>query len=379
MEKKIGSHKIKFTNSTLFGLLLFFFGFWDVYDASVGLRPLDFLGFGLLLLGLFFVPKFQVPRNDLVFLTALWLWLIVYSYIGILDDPSSIKLAFGMMAGMAVFQLTYVAKIDFDAFSIFVNIFLVANMLWFFAQFIYYYLSGEVLPPFFLDVLEPRALSSIFRPTGLYLEPASYSFTMLLFLVIRFMIMPRIDFIFALVVFTVLLSFSLWGMVAWALVMLIMLIGYKNHNIILWPVVILLIFYSGLLADEFVALLDRRLSDLSNDGSAITRYGNLLKIKDLNISITEIFGNGFSHLHGAFAYNSAYFMVYGVGLFGLGVFFLCISHLKNSHMSLRKYALLFVFMTAAPMWNTFVWWFWLALFISVPFNPALSLGPSMRQ
>ena len=353
------------------GTLLFIFGFWDVYITSIGLRPLDIIG---LILILFYVllmwhkTLITLKLRDMFVLSIIGFILLLYLALGLHSNPLDFKLSIGLLLGFFVFWFTY--SISFEPVYIYryVSIFCLINVLFFFLQYTTYNLFEILLTPYSFIGLEPRAFSSIFRPTGLYLEPASYCHTIFMLILIRYFYRQQHDLLAIMSLLSMLLSLSLWGIIT-SIIFVLLTIVNSNFTIkkLIFIFGALLTFFiyfypAYTLSDNYADFFQNRMDNLSSDASFLSRFGNVQTALIDTSYLEIIFGRGFTNENVIYGSNGFLFIEIAFGIFGtilISLFFALLSKFKFTFL---KVIMFFIALTAAPMWNTFFWWFWLALF-----------------
>ncbi|NDA64869.1 MAG: hypothetical protein EBX50_23015, partial [Chitinophagia bacterium] len=347
------------TLGLLFFLLLL--SLWDIYLPSLGIRPLDFLM--LFVIGLKVVWDltgknfYHIKSDQLTIYSFLGFWCVGYSVVGLVDSIDNLKPVVGFILGYLVFGFFYFTRINRQSILYCISFIIVVHVCYFILQMAYYYISGEVLNIYGGFGLEPRALSSIFRPTGLYLEPASYAVSMLMLLALRALFLDKPDALFYVAIGTVVLSLSIWGILASSI---FLLFAVRASPLVILSILVGLVLCVILFSDNqfiisiFDAFFFPRIQDFGNDNSAVDRYGGLMDL--MNLSWNSIFGMGVSNEYHIFGSSGLSFIVAAGGLVGLIIFLSLLALLNQGSQVFIKLALLVIFLTAAPMWNTFFWW-----------------------
>lgn len=360
------------------GFLAFFFIFslWDIYLEVIGVRPLDMFGLGAL--GLFLARKaitgIHRPKDHDAVLaySLLGFWCIVYSTLGLINSLNNFKPIVGFTLGFLIFCSFHLIKISKQTIVYCTSVVIIVHASYFTLQLVYFYLFGDVLNIYSGIGLEPRALSVIFRPTGLYLEPASYSVSMLMLLALRASLIGRFDRLFYIVILTIFLSVSLWGV---AVSVIFLLFALRSTALLAMPFIAGFALVGFLFQDNEIVsqILDdfllERIRNLGVDNSTQDRYGALLDQSELGGSYwVAIFGKGISNEYHIFGSNGLAFLLSSGGLMGLLIFVGLLILLNRGPNLIAKLTILAIFLTAAPLWNTFFWWFWLALFLKAKPN-----------
>jgi len=209
-------------------LILFAFAlftFWE--NFTLGIRILDFVGL-MILLSLAVLGKISLKvldRDDIIALLFVTLNLL-YVVVGVIRgyeisyyDASDIKAALGFGLGIVTFFICRRVSLTPKKLLRAINVLMLAHSLCLVLQFALYYLGdGFVLNlnPFF-DTENLRILDGGFlRPSGFFAEPASHSLTLTLLFSLKSRITTtsRLDVIDWLGIITMLISGSIWGVVA---------------------------------------------------------------------------------------------------------------------------------------------------------------------
>lgn len=333
---------------------------------QLGLRVLDFVGVGLLCFWILLKlvvgmrgPVFRT-RNIQLF-TLMIAWSLVLSVVGVMGSMENIKPVFGILMGVAVFGYFYSIRVDDRSVSKVLSILIVIHASYLIIQYFYYQVFGIVLNIYEILGTEPRALSSIFRPTGLFLEPAAYSVSMLILLTLRMFIIKRFDAITYMGVGTIFLTLSAWGLIAVVIVLLI----FTKNNTKIFILAAVLVMFIALPSTEGISAPDSpwsRFINLGEDSSAIVRYGGLVgDVKD-TLSFNNLwFGKGISNEYHKFGSNGMAYILNAGGLLSFCIFLMLLILFASSGRRIVTLVIILLFMTAAPIWTTMYWWWFLAL------------------
>jgi hypothetical protein len=207
-------------NNSIIGIVLLFFSLFEFY--YFGVRIFDFAGFFLLLLSIFFTKKSLVHITTTVkifaiYLVLLWAFTIINNLGDFLINNSPIdsqvlKSMTGYTLCFLVFFLILFSEFEKKNILKIINYLLIFHGIFLLLQLIYYYFSGNILN--FIPDNEARLISSVFRPAGMFLEPAHYSLTMVLLLSIKYLGEKKTNKIFIFSLLTIFLSLSLWGIIS---------------------------------------------------------------------------------------------------------------------------------------------------------------------
>ena len=209
-------------------------------------------------------------------------------------------------------------------------------------------------------------ISTIFRPAGLFEEPAAYCLTSFMLIILKLRLVPKIDFFIIMSFITMFLSLSLWGIIS---VTAILIFLYRN-KFSLWFSIFLLITLTGTIAallgitgEEFA--ITRRLLTIGEDGSRQQRFGELANIPFLLTTDPILwFGNGPNSKNYIYlGANALGYMLATWGIAGSLLFFgLYLADVKKENLMITVFGIL-LGLTAGVIWTVFFWWAWLALMI----------------
>lgn len=343
-------------------LVVFLFSLWDFYPPQLRLRVLDLAGVGVL--SLWSLLAVFNTRNSLALILLTTLFL-VFSGLGLAVSIDNVKPIAGVVMGVCVFCYFYSVKLDTDTALKVLNIVISIHATFLVIQFFYYYAFGTVLHLYeFIGGEKPRIFSSIFRPSGLFLEPAHYSISMAMLITIKIFILKRFDTLIFCALASIFLTLSLWGFITGLIFILIF--SKKNRNVfIVASVILLTILFAFSLANlDWIMANDNpwiRLISLTEDNSGTIRYGGVLGYELLSVSAW--FGKGISTDYHEFGSSGLAFLLSAGGLIGTAFVMLLFFALIQRGRRLLTLAFILLFLTAAPIWTTMFWWFCLAMVV----------------
>jgi hypothetical protein len=209
--------------------------------------------------------------------------------------------------------------------------------------------------------LEARLEGAIFRPAGLFLEPAIFS----LFIFLNALLLEEKSKYFELVhwvsITSMTLSLSLWGG-AFALILTIRLILLTTHRPLNFMLLLVFGYILTSLANISTEILDwftRRTSDLSSDNSYHDRFLLIFNFFDESTPVI-LFGKGLGVNFEYFGGSGFVFIIANFGMVGFFLLFFATYIMLNRRGLLPLFALL----SAAPIFNYFFVWIWLILYSS---------------
>lgn len=266
-----------------------------------------------------------VPRTDrLLSLGALFLFGLIYLICGI-NNPSNLetlKSAFGIFLALSAFILFSIYEVRVSERVIRMLIFI--NIAFFLCQLITYYASGHLINyHWFTDLEERLEGANIFRPAGLFYEPAVYCLATFMLSALLDPRDSRNSLTGLAAAFSMLLSFSLWGFVGAAFLVLriapyrprVAIAGVLMGGALVYSLATMQNIDAMDLADFVVG----RVTNLDFDNSATDRYANLLHLfRDVDVSL--IFGTGFGGPQDVYGGSSLGRLITETGVIGFSAF-----------------------------------------------------------
>lgn len=358
----------------VFTLFDFYFGAY-----KQGLRIFDLAGWTVLVgtIGVDVVrgsrPRYPLlqPRSD-----AIW-WFIalftLYAGIGALADPMVWKAVVAILMGLVVF-LVYMS-VEFDPMILrrALDALIVVHAVCLLTQFVVFKGTGHLINFQSITGGIPRVYSGIFRPSGLFLEPGTYSLTMVMLVLLRMRLGRALTITTSLGLATTLLTLSLFGVLAVGCVLVVQF----WRRAVFWALLAAIIVVVLANLDTVVTALHglqilERLSNVHGDSSLAARYGGLGDLqRALGQDFDVWFGRGISYDYIRYGSSSAAFVLQAGGVFGLGLLALIVALLSAPARRLESVAIVFLVLVAAPLWTDFFWWAWLGLLLRVSFTPSL--------
>jgi hypothetical protein len=353
---------------------------WDFYIGE--LRIFDFAALVLtfLFLALAAVMRLGAPaieRRTVAPAAAIFVLILAFSVMGIGLHPDNLKPSIGMLLGVLVLVLTRCVSMDEQLIDR--SIYCVAwlHVLAFFFQLIYFYSTKQVVNYHLIVGLQPRLQAAVFRAAGFFLEPAIYCFLACSLFLLRRQRKQIFGMLDTLLLVSMILSFSLWG-VAVGVSLLVLFRTRVAFGILLAILVVFSFAFSALdLSHSPVyRFFENRLTSIGSDRSALGRYGGTFDwISGLLSDRTVLFGNGINNFFEEHGSNGWAFIVNSIGVVGTSVLFMLFVSLAPP----RKWFLFgisfAILLTAAPLWKTLYFWFWIALML----RPSSGAGSSKLQ
>jgi hypothetical protein len=334
---------------------------WDFYWVTV--RPMDFVAVVLLVAAVIVsqgsIGEFRRPLDLAVGvpLSLLGGIILVYGIIGIFVDVQNAKPVTGIVLSvLAMFAIVAGVPPNDRVLSVTVRTLIVIHCGALLLQAAVYYVSGQVLNFHFFLGLEPRLLSSIFRPAGLFLEPAVFSLAMILMLGIRVRLREPFDWYEGLALICVLISLSLWGIGA---VVIYLLLFRRALLMVITStaavVALLWIEQADLLVGKIVRFFFSRVANLSTDGSAQGRYGGIdIFFDDPARHWVVWFGRGINNDYEQLGSAGFTFLLNSFGIIGSLALAVCIVFLSR-RIRISLLLLIGLILTAAPIFTNVAW------------------------
>lgn len=347
--------------------LIFLTSLWDFYHPLLEIRIFDFAVFALLLF--IAISSFIQNKTYLNFaftdtpnLLLICIIILLYGLFSIFVSADNMKSVFGIILCLVTFVFFYNVAIDDRTIVKCMNILLITNISFLLFQYLTFILTRQVFNPFdFLGIDVRLTGGNIFRPAGLFREPASFALMIFTFIIIRLQIRPKFDFLNSMGCLAILLSISLWGTIT----VLLLIMFWHWRSIILHTILGLIGIFSIIywrfildLGEDF--FLINRLLNLQDDGSANERYGGK---PDIIYDPIFWFGQGPNNE------NYQYFGGNGLGyiiatwglIFSIVIFLLLIQRAPpNKNKSIAIFGLGLA-LTASTIWTMAYWWLWIAL------------------
>lgn len=368
------------TANTVMALVLPLLFVWDFYLA--GVRLLDILA--LVLLVVFYMnlknAELETKGKSYLYLAFIFVIILLYSLAGMLSDSQNYKAVIGFSLGSFLFFLVYTMPLEKNRMLPIIMATLVASSLLIFIQLLSYYLMGKIINPLSVIGLEARSLSSIYRPSGVFLEPATYCLSTLMLLSVYDRLGGHNKYILFISILSIYLTLSLWGIASATIFVLYVLRNNKSFVIFL-SLAIFLVIASGFILEftdsPIFKFFENRLTNINSDTSANIRYGGLFSITKLFFTDQVLWtGSGFTNEFTDLGASGWSFIINSIGLP------LSLLLMLNLALLAHEKALVFLFffalfLTAAPLWNYFYWWCCLALYLKSYSPPASPTGSNL--
>lgn len=346
--------------------VLLFFSMFDFYKS--GYRIFDISAFALILLFVLTCIRLKSIRASSLILLLV---ACVYTIAGLFSsEKNSTPLA--LFFNCFLFFLLLLK--EFKPSQKQIELVLVIHLFFFFFQFSYFYATGNIANYHWFTDIDPRLESTIFRPAGLFYEPAIYCYAMFMLTTMLDSRHSKYGVLEALVMVSMVVSVSLLGFVFAALI----LIRLVSKNKLIAPILCVLpiIFASGELIKTMSTFVENRLFDLGSDASADGRYGNIQEIFSNENLIYHLFGRGFGASFDQFGSSGASASISAVGILGVALFSGWLL-LKSRELMVGILSLVAI-MISAPIFTYGIFPYWIANIVSHS-SRLSSLGWRKRQ
>ena len=306
----------------------------------------------------------------LSFLGIIFLSLIIRPPVG---DFLYINSLIGIIIGPIYYFLIahWIGEFSIQSLRKIINVVIFIHLIFFLLQFIWYIFSGDVL-----DFLSPvtgensRNLNNMgfIRASGLFNEPMVYSFFMFTLLLIKHLILrAKHDLMEVIVLTTIILSFSSWGIVSVVFYVLSSVrFNLKNYTFlfVLVTLIVFLFFYFDL-NSYYEFIFENRFSNLTEDSSFEYRYAITYDIFIHDIGML-VFGNGLAvpGKNGILDLSLLLQIFTSLGLF-MGSLFLCLIFIRLLFLNRGlNFIVLFLLLTMGDLRiQQLFFWFLLAFFL----------------
>jgi hypothetical protein len=248
------------------------------------------------------------------------------------------------------------------------------HLLFFYLQLAAFHLTGEIVNFHSFTDIDPRLEAAIFRPAGLFYEPAIYCLALFALLTILETTQRRPGLLEALSIFSMLASVSLLGFaLASMLLCRWILLGNIRFITFFAPA---LIFVDAEYFDPIQAFVISRLSDIEGDASTEGRYGGFTDLFLAQTPIKMLFGSGFGADFESFGGSGASAAISSIGLFGTALLVLGLLTASNKR-GLTAIALIGA-MVSAPVFTYAIFPFWMAQLVRTNDPPREQHSPAPR-
>ncbi len=352
-------------------LFLFFASLWDFYLKGQGVRLFDLLLIVSLLFVLF-IPLAQFrafhvfyPR-EIQRITPVVAIVLISIPAAFFSDELAVRSAIGILFCLVVFTYFFGIKLNPTLICKCLDTLVVVHVFFLLFQFFVYTFQGSLINPFsFLD-LEIRVFGSIFRPAGLFREPAHFAFQVFSMLAIRTRYGYGVDRTFFVGAIGIVVSKSLWGVAALSVLFILMFWRRKSTWVISSILIcICWVYWTEIYSELQLTFLEERLKNIQFDGSAESRYSALLVEPGLILTDSIFwFGRGPNiENYVYFGGNGLGYMLSTWGLLGSICIFLLFTRGQPLSGKVFTFLIIGLALTATPLWTQLYWWIWIALLI----------------
>jgi len=242
-----------------------------------------------------------------------------------------------------------------------IEVVLLIHLLFFFFQFSYFYVTGNIVNYHSFTDIDPRLESSIFRAAGLFYEPAMYCYAMFMLTTMLDSKISKYGVLEALAMVSIVISVSLLGFV-FAVLILIRLICNGKWMAPILCILPIVFFANDELSKTMLTFVESRVSNLDSDASADGRYGNILDLFANENLIHHLIGRGFGASFDQFGSTGASQAISSVGILGVALFSGWL-FLRSRELLVGLISLIAV-MISAPIFSYGIFPYWIANIVS---------------
>lgn len=334
--------------SALQFFVLLFFSMFDFYKS--GYRVFDIAAFALIaMFALIFVRPRSMATATVISIAVAG----VYAVVGLFSSENYSTI-FALFVNCSLFYLLSLK--EFKPSQKQIDIVLIIHLSFFFFQFFLFYAIGGIVNFHSFTDIDPRLESSIFRPAGLFYEPAIYCYAMFMLTTMLDSRQSKYGVLEALVMVSMVLSVSLLGFV-FATFILVRLLAVKKF-VAPFLCALPIVFASNEQIGAILTFVENRVSDLGSDGSANGRYGDILELFSDEHLINHLIGRGFGAGFEQFGSSGVSAAISAVGIMGVALFSGWL--LLRSRELLDGMLSLIAIMISAPIFSYGIFPYWIA-------------------
>lgn len=330
-------------------LILLFFSMFDFYKS--GVRIFDIAAFIIIIIFLliYFFDLKSLQTIPVILLAVAG----IYASFGLLSSENYLTV-FALFINC--FLLYLLSQKELRPSQNQIIIVLLIHLAFFFLQLFYFYAVGDVVNYHYFTDIDPRLESSIFRPAGLFYEPAIYCYALFILTTMLDPKKSKYGFLEAVVMFSMVLSVSLLGFL-FATFIFIRLVFNKKF---IAPILCLLpiIFVSKEQFEMIFIFIESRVLDLGSDASAEGRYGDFFNLFSSENLIYHLVGRGFGASFEQFGSSGASAAISAVGVVGV-VLFAGWLFFKSRELLVGILSLIAI-MISAPIFSYGIFPYWIA-------------------
>jgi hypothetical protein len=358
-----------------FGVILFFFTLWDFYfgEYAQGYRLFEIYGFIFLIIYEGFVffnfKKISLSKSFKRNSSYLFIFILVFligGLRGIANDWNNFfKPCLGIFLGLLTFLFFYLREFKLNILIFYLSALIYIHVFLLTIQCIIFYTFNYLINFHELIGVDPRVFGEIFRPSGLFQEPAHFAlFTFMLFS-LRYQIVRKFDLVGYIALFGMLLSFSFFSYLT--VVIYIAFIFRKNIKLVILFALFLFILFSisNIINIEGLSYILDRVNNFSNDNSFIARYSGLENILVFSNNFPySILGVGLTNDYLFLGSSGLGFILNAIGLLGFSILIWDLWRLAKKGNRLNFIVIFFLIMLATPLWTSLFFWAWIGLMLN---------------
>jgi len=358
-----------------FGITLFLFTLWDFYfgEYAQGYRLFEIYGFIFLIIYEAFVffnlkkiSLSKIFRQNSTYLYIFALVFFIGGLHGIANDWNNFfKPCLGICIGLLTFLFFYLREFKINILIFYLSALIYIHVFLLIIQCIVFYAHNYLINFHELIGVDPRVFGEIFRPSGLFQEPAHFAlFTFMLFS-LRYQIIRKFDLVGYIALFGMLLSFSFFSYLT--VIIYVAFIFRKNIKLVLLFALFLFILVStpNIINIEGLSYILDRVNNFSNDNSFVARYSGLENILVLTNNFPySIVGVGLTNDYLILGSSGLAFILNAIGLLGFSILIWDLWRLAKKGNRLNFIVIFFLIMLATPLWTSLFFWAWIGLMLN---------------
>jgi hypothetical protein len=371
-----GLHSVKqiAKSKLIYGVLIVFLAtLQSFYNYNIGLAVFPVSSFALIIL-LGFQTNFSIFRKKKFVFLVIILMVTMYGFIiGLLNSFANVRIQSSIAYVMGILSFIVFHKLYSNSYNHIIKIVklvLSMHVLFYFTQVLLYFLFSFHLDLIVLFSGEPQRIfggyllgKEMIRMSGLFVEPGTYSATILPLMYLHYITTKRVDILFSASVVTIILTFSASAYVVLSVFLLFVFFSSNKAKAI--PLFVLVLIFAGVIGKEYVTerFLDRQ------DSSLISKLNTIQEFVEYDmVRISTGSGLGVIDCNGCIINDQSifFYVFFTFGFIGIILIFAMLGMIKGHSLMLT---MAFVLMMLSKLSLThLVFWIYLSLFVIVSEN-----------
>ena len=371
-----GLHSVKqiAKSKLIYGVLIVFLAtLQSFYNYNIGLAVFPVSSFALIIL-LGFQTNFSIFRKKIFVFLVIILMVTMYGFIiGLLNSFANVRIQSSIAYVMGILSFIVFHKLYSNSYNHIIKIVklvLSMHVLFYFTQVLLYFLFSFHLDLIVLFSGEPQRIfggyllgKEMIRMSGLFVEPGTYSATILPLMYLHYITTKRVDILFSASVVTIILTFSASAYVVLSVFLLFVFFSSNKAKAI--PLFVLVLIFAGVIGKEYVTerFLDQQDSSLISKLNAIQEF-----VEYDMVRISTGSGLGVIDCNGCIINDQSifFYVFFTFGFIGIILIFAMLGMIKGHSLMLT---MAFVLMMLSKLSLThLVFWIYLSLFVIVSEN-----------